>query len=153
MKRTPSANVFLCLCALVATGWSADATSDRFPTGTMAGDWGWDGSDDCSLGPIRFGFSGDRKRMSLRHLTEAEDGKRGLPLIETDYTVIREFPDRLRLRMDGEDRTDKRGRPVSWDLVLIDANTYCWHRHDWPEGACTRPVRRCGHEKPKTAPD
>ncbi len=143
MKRTSIAIGFLCLSVPAVSGCAADATLDRFPMRTMAGDWGWDGSEDCSLGPIRFRFSDDGKRMSLRHLTEVEDGKRGLPLVETGYSVIREFPDRLRLRMDDEDRTDKRERPVTWDLVLIDANAYCWHRGDWPEDACTKPVRRC----------
>jgi hypothetical protein len=43
----------------------------------------------------------------------------------------------------GETRRTAEGVPVVWDLVLVDSNTYRWHRTDWPWGGSTKAIRRC----------
>jgi hypothetical protein len=43
-----------------------------------------------------------------------------------------------------ETRHDASGRPVTWDLIVMDKNQMCWHRSDWPQYGCTRSISRCG---------
>ena len=43
----------------------------------------------------------------------------------------------------GEERLTENGDKVVWQLNLIDDNTYCWRRTDWPSHACTKSILRC----------
>lgn len=130
----------LSVACLLPRGPSAE---NVFPIQTLQGDWGWTGLDECTKGPIRFRFTDASRRMHLSHLTEAPDGSKQLPRVETSYTVLGGSPDRLHLRMDGDEKGED-GQPVTWDLVLFNENTYRWHRSDWPPGGHTKAVRRCG---------
>jgi hypothetical protein len=49
----------------------------------------------------------------------------------------------LRTQLENEPRLDDQGKPVVWHIVVVDADTYCWGRDDWPQGACTTPRKRC----------
>ena len=134
-----------CVCGLpAACAVSPESSAENiFPIQTLHGDWGWTGLDECKKGPIRFRFTEGARRMHLSHLTEAPDGSKQLPRVETSYTVLGGSSDRLHLRMDGDEK-DEDGKPVTWDLVLFEENAYRWHRSDWPPGGFTRAVRRCG---------
>jgi hypothetical protein len=35
------------------------------------------------------------------------------------------------------------GAPVGWDLLMLNADTFCWRRTDWKAGACTALLKRC----------
>jgi hypothetical protein len=59
------------------------------------------------------------------------------------YEIIDEAPAAMRLRLIGETRSTEAGVPVVWDLFLLDADRFCWHRTDWQVGACTKPLTRC----------
>ncbi|KRA21167.1 MULTISPECIES: hypothetical protein [unclassified Lysobacter] len=104
--------------------------------------WGWDGTDQCSTSPQRIRFSEDGKRMHLSQYAEGENGKPG-KRIETSYTVGGQSGDSLAMVMDNETRTDDAGRKISWNLILLDEESYCWQRSDWESTECTKLVRRC----------
>jgi hypothetical protein len=52
-------------------------------------------------------------------------------------------PRAIRIHYDGETRLDARGKPVVWDLLMPDRDTFYWHRADWPAGSVAAPSRRC----------
>jgi len=47
------------------------------------------------------------------------------------------------MRIVGEKRLDEKGRPVVWDLVMLNENEYVWHRLDWRPGELTSRIHRC----------
>jgi len=59
------------------------------------------------------------------------------------YQILECAPGYLRMRLVDEWRRTDSGDPVVWDLVSESPNRYCWHRTDWPAGACTADVLRC----------
>ena len=57
---------------------------------------------------------------------------------------IYEFTDTMiRAQLEDESRLDNSGKPIVWQLHLIDENSYCWSRDDWPADSCTPPRLRC----------
>ena len=130
--------------SMAMTGCSfGNGTTERIdPYQVLPGKWGWEGSSDCSAEPLEIRFSQGGKRMHISHAPEGEDGKR-LKRHDTDYTILGPTGMGLSMAMEGEDRLDDSGKPVTWDLVLLDDDQYCWHRNDWPATACTKPVNRC----------
>ena len=59
------------------------------------------------------------------------------------YLVLGVAPRVIRGRIQGEKRMDDAGKPVVWDFVSLDADAFCWHRADWANDGCTRPLVRC----------
>lgn len=105
-----------------------------------SGAWGWEvDSATCDDNPHTIEFSPDRKTMTLRYAVGVEDQP---PMVAT-YSVIEQSANYLRMKMSGETRLDPDGETVVWDLVLLSADSYCWHRSDWQEGGCTQPATRC----------
>lgn len=49
----------------------------------------------------------------------------------------------LVVQYDGETRLDDDGKPVVWELILVDANTFHWQRADWSNDSFTAPSHRC----------
>jgi len=62
---------------------------------------------------------------------------------EIVYEVLADQGKALRLRVVGETRKTDAGVPVEWDLLMLNADTFCWRRTDWTAGACTALLRRC----------
>lgn len=81
--------------------------------------------------------------MYLAHAPIKGDGTRE-PHREVAYQILRELPNGLSMSLTGERRLDPSGKPVTWDLIILHQDEYCWHRNDWPEGGCTKPIERCG---------
>ena len=52
-------------------------------------------------------------------------------------------PRAIGIQYEGETRLDARGKPVVWDLLMPDRDTFYWHRADCPAGSGTAPSRRC----------
>jgi hypothetical protein len=61
----------------------------------------------------------------------------------TTYDIVASTPSRVRGAIRGETRLTDGGRPVVWDLVVIDSNAYVWHRTDWPASGYTPRIIRC----------
>lgn len=59
------------------------------------------------------------------------------------YRILSTDDFALRTQLENESRLDDQGQPVVWHIVVVDAETYCWGRDDWPQGACTPPRKRC----------
>ncbi|MBI1360354.1 MAG: hypothetical protein GC155_08730 [Alphaproteobacteria bacterium] len=54
----------------------------------------------------------------------------------------RELP-YIRVHYQGEKRLTPAGREVEWLLIMVDRDTFYWHRTDWPATGTTAPVKRC----------
>ena len=129
--------------ALVVCGCTASFPDVQLdPYAVLPGKWGWEASDDCSASPEVIRFSTDKKQMHLAHAPINDNGVRD-PRREVTYQVLRTLPNGLRMSMDGEERLDPSGKPVTWDLILLSQDQYCWHRGDWRPTGCTKPVLRC----------
>ena len=63
---------------------------------------------------------------------------------EARYEVRGHTPNSIRAFLLSEPRRDTTGQLVEWDLVLLGADRYAWHRSDWPAGGTTIPLERCG---------
>jgi hypothetical protein len=78
-------------------------------------------------------------------------GPDGIALQQFLYRVLATRP-HLRLLLLDEKRTTASGDPAVWDLVMVSNDQYCWHRTDWPPGACTPRNERCDRNvKPQSA--
>lgn len=137
-------NVCRLSAVLVALLFYSGCTSARqqSPYETLPGNWGWEGTDECATAPAVLRFSSHQERMHIAHTPVREDGTHE-PRREANYTVTGRAGNVLSMTMDGEDRKTEQGRLVTWDLVVLDPDTYCWHRSDWRPTACTKTVRRC----------
>lgn len=130
--------------AVAMAGCSSSSTPpiDIDPYQALPGKWGWEGSNDCEEAPQEIRFSESGKRMHVSLSPQTEDGPRE-PRRTADYTVLAPTANGLTMSMDGEDRLDPSGRPVTWDLILLSNDEYCWHRSDWRATGCTKSINRC----------
>jgi hypothetical protein len=108
----------------------------------LPGVWG-STSESCKKNPVTYKFSED----GAEYYVKAPEGLRTSPdgeLRKTiTYQVIGETEQLLRAVIEGEDRRTVGGTVVIWDFVLLTNDSFCWHRLDWPKGACTDPIWRC----------
>jgi len=108
---------------------------------TVAGTWAWE-DKDCATEWHRISFRDDNTLAHFQNPDGVIAGSSGEDFYT--YQVRGHDADSIRLFLNGEYRNDDAGNPVEWDLVLVDADTYCWHRSDWEAGRCTeKMVRRC----------
>lgn len=135
---------YLLATTMVLSGCSeGPATSTQLdPYLVLPGAWGWEGTSDCTVSSQRIHFSADRKQMVLSLTPKDEHGTREHRR-EVTYQILRDLPGGLRMSMDGEKRLDPTGKPVTWDLMLVGSDEYCWHRSDWPGTGCTKSMDRC----------
>lgn len=150
-------NTFLFLILMSCAAADPVPTSDPVPVSTSiaipesdepilrfwdiaAGSWGFQVKDaSCEDNPHTISFSDGGMTMKLRYAKSLNEN----PPTEATYRVLAEGPGYLRMAMEGETRTTDAGVPVIWDMVLLNANSYCWHRTDWQPGGCTQPATRC----------
>jgi hypothetical protein len=109
----------------------------------VSGTWDWEGAEGfCQKDPHTLSFSPDRTLMTLTSREPYTDSAGTVHQV-TEYDVQEHSRGRIRGLIRGESRKTAQGVPVVWDLVLVDSNTYRWHRTDWPPGGSTKPIRRC----------
>jgi hypothetical protein len=116
-------------------------TTDVFRV--VEGTWDWAHHENrCQEDPHSITFTPDRAFMILTFVQPdtLEDGtlKR-----EWRYEIRGHTRSIVRGFIHGETRTTPAGELVVWDLVLMDPDTYRWHRTDWEEGGYTGEVVRC----------
>ena len=138
---SPIKALMLSIAVLVA-GCNDDNQVQIDPYSALPGKWGWAESDDCKSSPEEITFSADRKQMFLSHAPAKDDGTRE-PHRKVTYQILREIPNGLSMSLDGEKRLDKSGNLVTWDLILLSENEYCWHGNDWRPNSCTKSIHRC----------
>jgi hypothetical protein len=129
--------------ALCGCGQGSAAPADLDPFAVIPGQWGWADSNDCAAYPKVIRFNADREKMFLSLSPVTPDGTRE-PRRQATYDILRELPNGLSMSLPDETRHDASGRPVTWDLIVMDKNQMCWHRSDWPQYGCTRSISRCG---------
>lgn len=130
------------LLTTLTTACSLASSPPLSPYDSLPGKWGWEGSDDCTAAPEEIRFSQEGGRMHILLSPKGEDGTRA-PRREAAYTVTGRAGNVLSMTLDGEERVDDGGKPVTWDLVMLESDRYCWRRGDWRQGECTAPLRRC----------
>lgn len=144
--------MFSVLLILLFVATSGEARLAQKPTifEQLAGTWGWEGvaGGTCSDNPHTIAFSDDKRTMILthRHPIERPAGmKPGTNPLETRYEVREQKRNSLRVFVvdPPETRLTRDGRPVVWDIVLVDKNRYRWRSTDWPPGGYTRDIVRC----------
>ncbi|MGO4853791.1 hypothetical protein [Phaeovulum sp. W22_SRMD_FR3] len=100
-----------------------------------SGQWGWpSGENSCAQNPQSLRFSADLSTMTYSWAHTHD------PSV---YRVVTLTDTAFRSRIEGETRLTEAGNPVEWDLRMVDANHFCWHRADWPPLACTKMLERC----------
>lgn len=110
---------------------------------TVTGLWDWEIAPKwCAENPHSITFSRDGSKMEVRHPKGASIAG-GVAQALVVYEVLSKSPGLLKTRVVGETQTSGRGDIVSWDLVLLSPDAYCWRRSDWPPGSCTRRIIRC----------
>lgn len=110
----------------------------------LPGTWVWSNTEStCESGAQKYVISGDGSQVfvsitgstiALDETTQAE---------RLVYDIIREAPRVMRMKIIGESRKTDDGKVVVWDLVLKSKDSFCWHRTDWPNEACTRVLNKC----------
>jgi hypothetical protein len=136
---------FACSIALLA---SCASSPSRDATGVsirpaLPGRWDWaEASPRCGDSAAQFAFSEGGSELRVHVQTGVYLGSTPLGPDAT-YRIVGESPRVMRMHMLGETRRTETGDLVVWDLVLLDANSFCWRRTDWPPEACTKQLTRC----------
>lgn len=107
----------------------------------LVGNWDEEHPDSCK-NPHVLSFNDDKTMMFVTYadvgwITENDNRK------VFNYKILSANQSALRMQLENEPRLDKEGKPVVWHVVLVDGDSYCWGRDDWPQGACTPPRKRC----------
>jgi hypothetical protein len=147
--------------ALAVAGGDADAQAPKGGTprlfssdeiiSTLPGRWeypvpegvGEEASVRCDKFAERIWFERDDKGELIYHSQYEEPGsERSVSRVGVSRFPFPERPT-IRLQYQGETRLDDKGKPVAWEVIMVERDTFYWHRVDWPPGATTPPVRRC----------
>lgn len=107
----------------------------------LAGRWDEPAADSCQS-PHVISFDDARTTMLIEYadvgwVTESDSRK------VFRYRILDAGPSAIRMQLENEPRLAADGTPVVWRFVVVDADTYCWGRDDWPQDGCTPPRRRC----------
>lgn len=107
----------------------------------LVGNWDEEHPDSCKH-PHVLSFNAEKTMMFVTYadvgwITENDSRK------VFNYKILSSNQSALRMQLEHEPRLDKEGKPVVWHVVLLDGDSYCWGRDDWPLGACTPPRKRC----------
>ena len=109
----------------------------------LSGRWDWTTETvPCADSAHTIAFSSDGKVMTITQDNPVVDSA-GRDWTVTTYDVVSKTESRIRGKIRDEPRRTEDGIPVVWDLVVVDSNTYLWHRTDWPAWGYTAPVIRC----------
>jgi hypothetical protein len=134
-----------CVVALVLTLLSGCASLkpvDQSIFTVLTGTWGWEQGVEfgCGGNSHAISFTPDRRVMLLKY--EEASIEQDIPANAVRYRVLQSEPN-LRMVIEGEKRMTSAGEPVMWDVRMLTADRFCWHRTDWPQEACTTDVVRC----------
>jgi hypothetical protein len=107
----------------------------------VKGSWGIE--KECNLGfGALYSFSEDGAKMFVKAPPGGLSVGGELREMIT-YQVLAENENTLRMVIENEERRTESGHVVVWDLVLINKDSFCWHREDWQPGSCTKILKQC----------
>jgi hypothetical protein len=139
--------------ATVAWGWWSIRNMEyAFDNGrslqaNISGRWDWSvRGAPCTDSAHTIAFPDDGDIMTITQQQPVIDSS-GRDLTVTTYDLDTVTPSRIRGAIRGENRLTDDGEPVVWELVVVDPDTYHWHRTDWPPYGLTAPIVRCGSAK------
>jgi hypothetical protein len=122
-----NAALIVCVTALLAA--CATAPEGVTARSQLPGKWDWEKSEPrCGDAAGAFSFSPDGRQVRVNDVV---------------YEVLADEGKTMRLRAVGETRKTDAGVPVEWNLLMLNADTFCWRRTDWKAGACTALLQRC----------
>ena len=135
------------LCLFWWAPWAPDyevpGDTDIFTVAAGTWDWTTASADSfCVAKRHTVAFSPDRSFMTIT-LSEPWTDSTGVVHQVAVYDLSEHSRHHVRGRIRGETRLTDAGAPVVWDLVLTSADSYHWHRTDWPAFGYTAAVRRC----------
>jgi len=133
---------FVAASLITVVSFSAACSDSRSILDTLPGQWIDVDRKYCDIGRTTVSVSADRQNISFSHsglgrATESDIRQ------QFNYRVGAQRGNRLHLELENETRLDERGEPVTWDLVMLSSDEFCWSRSDWPEDGCTASVFRC----------
>lgn len=126
---------------VILVGCATTSTPESEFPGKLSGVWG-ESTEDCEANPhtISFSLSGDRMYVRYPEGGTAD----GATLQERfEYNVLSDTARGLHVALSEEGRLDPTGFPVTWELIYVSMQFYCWRRSDWGEDECTPPRMRC----------
>jgi len=139
MKNSVLSNfLILALLSGCVTGSAIDRPSIF---STLTGKWDTDNPPTCESYRA-ISFSDDGKTITVSYPDNgyaSEFDARS----KFEYDILDVNESWLRMALQNEQRLDADGKPVVWVLKLVDENTFCWGRDDWPSDGCTPPRFRC----------
>jgi hypothetical protein len=136
-----NAALIVCVTALLAA--CATAPEGVTARSQLPGKWDWEKSEPrCGDAAGTFSFSPDGRQVRV-NVPAAKDLGTGTSGRDVVYEVLAEEGKTMRLRAVGETRKTDAGVPVEWNLLMLNADTFCWRRTDWKAGACTALLKRC----------
>lgn len=122
----------------------ASVTRPAIVTLLGSGSWGWvEGAHTCETNAVTYRFSDDLRSVTAIDSHPVPNPDTGVPETEYSYDIEAIGDDRIRMRLRDETRRAADGALVVWDLVVLSRDAFCWHRTDWPDGACTGSLERC----------
>lgn len=128
--------------AIGATVNTENEKSNLSARDIVIGVWGWN-IKQCKNNPASISFKNDGSIMYFDTYKGMYLGDKSKPIKRVEYIITGENKNVLFTSIKGEDRLDKNGRPVSWQLVVKSRDTFCWRRNDWPKNGCTKNLIRC----------
>ena len=135
----------LILFLIPAIGITADIKNKQSKVSvkdSIIGVWGWN-IKQCKNNPASISFNSDGTIMFFDTHKGMYLGDRSKRIKRVEYVITGENKNILNTKIKGEDRLDKNGHSVSWQLVVQSEDTFCWRRNDWPKNSCTKNLIRC----------
>jgi hypothetical protein len=110
-----------------------------------AGEWDWSGDSlTCRRNPHTISFTPDSAFMVLRYRTKVDSTAK----LEYRYRIHRHTDHTITAQIEGEQRRNKAGKPIVWDLILTGPNSYRWREAGGNPQAVTRAIVRCSDAEP-----
>ena len=135
-------SVLLILLLVFAVGCATNPEGRLPIRDVVTGAWGVT-NEECQTNPRLYSFSRDGALMYLWRADASESLSGAVKNNTTTYQIIGQSDVVLRTVIEGESRRTSFDLVVTWDLILIDKDSFCWRRGDWEASDCTAPRFRC----------
>jgi hypothetical protein len=151
MKRHTLILLALLSLSLFRVTAAAAATAPVQPGGSGAtdpfvlvqGTWDWaNRPGSCQDNPQTLTLSSDRTKVILEYRKPVINPA-GKPQKTEVYKILDARAHLLHAQVEGETKKDKTGQPVTYDLMFVTDNSFCFHRSDWGKTQCTNMLKRC----------
>ena len=106
-----------------------------------ASKWHWaDRLCADSYQTIRFDLASETMTLITHNSILGQDQRKETVYL---YRILDVGKNRISTKIVGEDRLDKNGNPVKWDLILKPNESFYWRRNDWDATGGTKSMLKC----------